>query len=167
VLISPQIRDTVDFDTAACSPRASVSAASTSRVDSPRTNPAITSDSSALVLVTCLPNSCEANSSVVPRSLGRASVTGPAVVLTVVGPVAHPRMRVPTGRGPLIAVPPQECGHLGLNRALQQQLRAQLGDPLNRARQILAAGEHLIDLRAQPLGGRYSLRHGRRLLPQT
>ena len=82
-------------------------------------------------------------------------------------PVAHPRMRVPTGRGPLIAVPPQECGHLGLNRALQQQLRAQLGDPLNRARQILAAGEHLIDLRAQPLGGRYSLRHGRRLLPQT
>src|SRR6185295_1964545 len=73
----------------------------------------------------------------------------------------------PTGRGPLIAVPPQECGHLGLNRALQQQLRAQLGDPLNRARQILAAGEHLIDLRAQPLGGRYSLRHGRRLLPQT
>src|ERR1700741_5210595 len=30
-----------------------------------------------------------------------------------------------------------------------------------------AAGQHLIDLRAQPLGGRYSLRHGRRLLPQT
>src|SRR4029077_4595970 len=63
--------------------------------------------------------------------------------------------------------PPQKCGHLGLNRALQQQLRAQPGDPLNRARQIRAAGEHLIDLRAQPLGGRYSLRHGRRLLPQT
>ena len=88
----PQIRDTVDFDTAACSPSASTSAASTSRVDSPRTNPAITSDSSALVLVTCVPNSCEANRSVVPRSLGRASVTGPAVVLTVdlAVPVAHP-----------------------------------------------------------------------------
>ena len=84
VLISPQIRDTVDFDTAACSPSASISAASTSRVDSPRTNPAITSDSSALVLVTPLPNSWEANRSVVSRSLGRASVTGPAVVLTVI-----------------------------------------------------------------------------------
>jgi hypothetical protein len=84
-VVQLDVRDTVDFDTAACSPRASTSAASTSRVDSPRTNPAITSDSSALVLVTCVPNSCEANRSVVPRSLGRASVTGPAVVLTVVG----------------------------------------------------------------------------------
>ena len=56
VLISPQIRDTVDFDTAADSPSASPRVASTSRVDSPRTNPAITSDSSALVLVTPFPN---------------------------------------------------------------------------------------------------------------
>jgi hypothetical protein len=76
-LISAQIRDTVDFDTAADSPSASTSAASTSRVDSPRTNPAITSDSSALVLVTPVPNSREANRSVLPRSFGRASVTGP------------------------------------------------------------------------------------------
>ena len=41
-----------------------------SRVDSPRTNPAITSASSALVLVTPVPNSWEANRSVVPRSFG-------------------------------------------------------------------------------------------------
>ena len=56
---------------------------STSRTDRPRTNPAITSDSNALDLVTPLPNSCEANRSVVPRSFGRATVTGPAVVLIV------------------------------------------------------------------------------------
>ena len=84
-LISVQMRDTVDFDTAACSPSASVNAASTSRVDSPRRNPAITSDSSALVLVTPLPNSCEANRSVVLRSFGWVNVIGPAVVFTVVG----------------------------------------------------------------------------------
>jgi len=85
VLICAQIRDTVDRDTLACSPRASTSAASTSRVDSPRTNEAITKASSALVRVTPVPNSCEANASVVPRSFGRDSVTGPAVVFTVVG----------------------------------------------------------------------------------
>jgi len=34
-------------------------------------------------LVTWLPNSRDANASVVPRSFGRASVTGPAVVFTV------------------------------------------------------------------------------------
>ncbi len=56
---------------------------STSRTGRPRTNAAITSDSSALVLVTCLPNRRDANGSAVPRSFGRASVTGPAVVLTV------------------------------------------------------------------------------------
>ena len=58
---------------------------STSRTDKPRTNPAITSDSSALDLVTVVPNSFDANASVVPRSFGRATVTGPAVVLTVAG----------------------------------------------------------------------------------
>ena len=58
---------------------------STSRTDRPRTNPAITSDSSAFDLVTVVPNSFDANASVVPRSFGRATVTGPAVVLTVAG----------------------------------------------------------------------------------
>jgi hypothetical protein len=36
-----------------------------------------------LVLVTCAPNSLEANASLVPRSFGFARATGPAVVLTV------------------------------------------------------------------------------------
>ena len=76
-------RDTVDLLKAASAPSASASVFSTSRVDSPRTNPAITSDSNALDLVTVLPNSWEANASVVPRSFGRATVTGPAVVLIV------------------------------------------------------------------------------------
>jgi hypothetical protein len=46
-------------------------------------NEAITRDSNALVLVTWLPNRREAKASLAPRSLGRASSTGPAVVLTV------------------------------------------------------------------------------------
>ena len=81
--IAWQTRETVDFDRAASAPSASASVFSTSRTDRPRTNPAITSDSNALDLVTPLPNSCEANRSVVPRSFGRATVTGPAVVLIV------------------------------------------------------------------------------------
>jgi hypothetical protein len=36
-------------------------------------------------LVTPLPNNWEAKRSVVPRTFGRCSVTGPAVVFTVVG----------------------------------------------------------------------------------
>ena len=44
---------------------------------------AITSDSRAFVLVTCAPNSRDANAPVVPRSFGRPSSTGPAVVFTV------------------------------------------------------------------------------------
>ncbi len=44
---------------------------------------AMTRDSSALVLVTCAPNSRDANASVVPRSFGLARATGPAVVLTL------------------------------------------------------------------------------------
>jgi len=62
---------------------ASASAASTSRTERPRTNPDSTSLSSALVGDTPLPSSREANGWVVPRSLGRSSTTGPAVVLTV------------------------------------------------------------------------------------
>src|SRR4029079_5597555 len=84
-LISAQMRDTVDFDTAAASPSASVNAASTSRVDSPRTNPAMTSDSNAFVLVTPLPNNWEANRSVALRILGRDHVIGTAGVLTEAG----------------------------------------------------------------------------------
>jgi len=84
-LICSQIRDTVERETLPCSPSASASVASTSRTDRPRTKEAITSVSSALVRVTPTPNSWEANASVVSRSLGRCSVTGPEVVLMVVG----------------------------------------------------------------------------------
>ena len=47
------------------------SVASTSRVDNPRTNPAITGVSNAFDRVMPLPNSREQNCSVVPRSFGR------------------------------------------------------------------------------------------------
>ncbi len=79
-LICWQTDETVDLEIAAWSPRASARTASTSRTDRPRTNEAITSDSSAFVFVTWLPNSRDANVSAVPRSFGRASATGPAVV---------------------------------------------------------------------------------------
>src|SRR5204863_9998351 len=78
-------RDTVDLDNAACAPSASARVASTSRTDRPRTNPAITKVSNALVLDTAVPNSRDTNVASVPRSFGRSSVTGPAVVFTVVG----------------------------------------------------------------------------------
>jgi hypothetical protein len=48
-----QIADTLDLEIAAWSPSASARLASTSRTDRPRTNEAITSDSSAFVLMTC------------------------------------------------------------------------------------------------------------------
>jgi hypothetical protein len=82
-LIASQTRLTVDFDSAASGPSASASAASTSRTERPRTNPDSTSASSTLVRDTPLPSSREVNGWVVPRSLGRSSTTGPAVVLTV------------------------------------------------------------------------------------
>ena len=68
--------------------------ACTSRTNSPRTNAAITSVSTALVFVTCLPNKREANASVVPRSFGRSNVTGPVVVLTATGryPLREPAL---------------------------------------------------------------------------
>jgi hypothetical protein len=62
---------------------ASAKVASTSRTDRPRTKDVMTRLSSALVLVTWLPNRRDANAPAVPRSFGRASTTGPAVVLTV------------------------------------------------------------------------------------
>ncbi len=68
--------------------------ACTSRTDSPRTNEAITSVSSALVFVTCLPNNRDANAAVLPRSFGRSNVTGPVMVLTVTGryPLREPSL---------------------------------------------------------------------------
>jgi hypothetical protein len=48
-----------------------------------RTQPEMTSDSSALVRVTPAPNSREQDASSVPRSFGRCNSTGPIVVITV------------------------------------------------------------------------------------
>ncbi len=56
-----------------------------SRSDRPRTQPEITSASSALVRVTPSPNSREQNRSSVSRSFGRCNSTGPMVVFTVAG----------------------------------------------------------------------------------
>ena len=91
-----------------------------------RTNEAITSDSSALVLVTCDPNSRDANASVVSRSFGRDSCTGPAVVLTVTSryPFRELGPDVFTRRGPLVAAPAMELGDLGFESGLHQQPRA-------------------------------------------
>src|SRR5437588_3677313 len=138
-----------------------------SRVDSPRTNPAITSASSALVLVTPVPNSPEANRSVVARSFGRCTVTGPGGCLDRgrAVPVAHSRSGVLAGSAAFIAFAAQKRRHLALDRGLQQQLGSQLGDPLQGYGQIGAASEHLVDLCVQPLARRYPLRHGRGLLP--
>ena len=77
------MRLTVDFPRAASGPSTSASAASTSRMLRPRTNPEMTSASSALVRETPLPSSREANGWLVARTLGRSSTTGPAVVFTV------------------------------------------------------------------------------------
>jgi hypothetical protein len=97
-LIAWQMRLTVDFDRAASGPSTSASAASTSRTLRPRTNPEMTSASSALVRDTPLPSSRETNRWLVARTFGRSSTTGPAVVFTVssVWPLRYPtRSRSP------------------------------------------------------------------------
>jgi hypothetical protein len=161
--IAWQTRDTVDFDRAASAPRASARVFSTSRADRPRTNPAITSDSSALLLVTVVPNSLDANASAVPRSFGRAIVTGPAVVLTVAGavPVTRPRPGIHGGGRPLVAGPAQEGLHLGLQRRLDDQPGTQAGDVLDHLAQLTLPAEQGINLGTDLLGRRYSNRHGR------
>jgi hypothetical protein len=80
--------------------------------------------------------------------------------------VAHPRSGVLAAHGAFVAFAAQKRRHLALDRSLQEQLGSQLGDLLERAGQIPAAGEHLIDLCLQPLARRYPLRHGRGLLPR-
>ncbi len=146
---------TVDLEIAAWSPSASARVASTSRTDRPRTNEAITNDSKALVFVTCLPNSRDANAAVVPRSFGRSSVTGPAVVFTVTGrnPLRDPGRASGCRGRPLVAVPAQELAHLGLQGGLHQQLRAEPGHLLQDLRQRTVPGEQGIDPGVDPVGG--------------
>ena len=115
-------------------------------------------DSRALVLVTWLPNRREANASVVPRSFGRASATGPAVVLTVTSryPLREPGRASSVSRGPGVTVPAQELGDLGFQGGLHQQLGAEPGDLLQDLRQRPVVSEQLIDVATDTVSRRYS-----------
>ena len=115
-----------------------------------------------MVLVTWLPNSRDANASVVPRSFGRASPTGPAGLdghFPV--PVAGTRPPIPAGRGPLVAVAAEKLGDLCFEGGLHQQLGAEAGDLLQDLWQRPAVSEQLIDVVADTVSRRYSHRHGR------
>jgi hypothetical protein len=83
-------------------------------------------------LVTCVPNSREANNSAVPRSFGRASATGPGGRLDrhLPVPITRSGPRIAGQRRTRITVPAEELGDLGLQRRLHQQLRAEPGDLL-------------------------------------
>jgi hypothetical protein len=54
----------------------------------------------------------------------------------------------------LIAVPAEELAHLSFQRGLDHQAHAEAGSLLQRLGQRLAAGEQLVDLGADALGGR-------------
>jgi hypothetical protein len=66
----------------------------------------------------------------VPRSFGRARVTGPAVVLTVTSryPLREPGRASSQAAAPLVAVAAEELGYLGFEGGLHQQPRAEPGD---------------------------------------
>jgi hypothetical protein len=78
-LIASQTRETVDFDRAASAPSASARVASKCRTDRPRTNPAI---SNAFVFVNCGAEQPGRERLGGAGSFDRATVTGPATVLT-------------------------------------------------------------------------------------
>ena len=80
-------------------------------------------------------------------------------------PITHSGAGVLAARGAFVAVATQVSGHLGPDRGLQQQPGTEHRDLLDRTRQVLAAGEHPINLCLQPLRRRYPLRHGRGFLP--
>ncbi|MET7339423.1 hypothetical protein, partial [Nonomuraea sp. NPDC005650] len=109
------------------------------------------------------PNRREANFSVVPRSLGRATVIGPLVVLTVVGP-HHCLFRIAAvagdggGGGALVAGAAEERVHLGFDGGLDDQAGTEPGDVLD---QITIGGEQGVDLGTDGLDRRYSTGHER------
>src|SRR5215475_6385861 len=82
-VVAGQTRDTVDLDNAACGRvgHRGLHVADRQAAHEPK---AMSNVSNALVLVTAVPNRRETNLSSVPRSFGRATVTGAVVVLTVV-----------------------------------------------------------------------------------
>jgi hypothetical protein len=153
-LIRWQLRLTVERLRAASAPRTSAKAASMSRSDRPRTQPEITSDSNALVLVTPAPNNRGAERLVGGAQLGTLQLHGAHGGL-------HRRRRLPAVAdagsvllgGALVAGPPQELLDLGLQGGLQQQPHAQAGHLLKDRGQVTIGREQLVDLGAGALGG--------------
>src|SRR5947209_19786161 len=150
------MRLTVDFDNAASAPSASARLASMARSDRPRTQPEITSDSSAFVRVTPPRQAATERLVGVPqlralelhrphRRLHRGRRL-PAV------PAARPVVVIPT----LVPGPAQELLNLRLDRRLHHQPDAQAGDVLQHRRQITIRAEQLVDLRADSVRRGYS-----------
>ena len=79
--------------------------------------------------------------------------------------VPGPRAGILAGRGPLVAVPSQELGDLGLQGGLHQQLRPEPGHLLQDLWQRTVSSEQLVDVAVDTVGRRYSNRHGCRSLP--
>ena len=127
----------------------------------PRTKPAMTRDSRALVLVTPTPSSREAKSLVGIAQLGALQLDGAQ------GGLDGHRRPVPvaiSGLGGLASLAPiaaQPLGDLGVQGGLHQQANAQAGNLLEDDAELLARGEEVGDLATDVLGGGYSSRHGR------
>ena len=155
--MTSQMRLTVDFETVESGPKASASDASTSRTDRPRTKPAITSDSNALVRVTPLAQQPGR------EGLGRAPQLR-ALQGHLPGRGLDRDVRIPVARSlPLspasgVTVPAQELGNLGLQRGLEHQTHRNPGHLLEVLKQgsPLGASDQLIDLGADALTGPYS-----------
>jgi hypothetical protein len=80
-------------------------------------------------------------------------------------PVAGTGTGILAGRGTLVAVTAEELGHLGLQRGLHQQLRAEPGNIFQDLRQCPVLTEQVVDPGADTLGRGYSIWHGRRSFP--
>ena len=115
----------------------------------------MTSDSSALVLVTPIPSSRELNRSEAPRSFGRSRGDGP-------GRRLHGERRVAVAlplTNPLVAgvaIAAQELGDLRLQDHLEKEADAQPGYLLEDLAELPAGVEQLIELGTEAFAGGYS-----------
>ena len=151
-------RDTVDLLEAASAPSASASVFSTSRVDSPRTNPAITSDSNALDLVTVLPNSWGSErlggaTQLRPRHRHRP---GRGLDRHLAIAVAATRPSVRAVSDPLTPGPAEKHLDLGLGRSLDYQPGPEAGNLLDDLPDLTRSVEQGVNLATDPVSGRYS-----------
>jgi hypothetical protein len=129
----------------AASPRASASAASTSRVDRPRTEPAITRDSMALVRVTPLPRSRELLGGAPQLRASQRDGPGRGLDRERAGAVARPLDRLLAGPSALVAVPAEELGHLRLQGGLEQHAAREAGDLLEHLAEVPLGVEQLVN----------------------